>query len=184
MIFQTAADDMNMSASLKQGRTGDKGRQWLTASGESLALLSAVLRVIHPEQYALGRSTMEKLAGRADLFDVVKIWSSVFNGLQVISNRECPIHRDNKSRSEWYDLLATIGPYRSAVFEMPGIGIRLAYPTSTVIGLCGRVLRHGVSAADGERICIAQYMRENVQRRVGNINTGWSRWDYYRNLDT
>jgi RNA polymerase subunit RPABC4/transcription elongation factor Spt4 len=175
---------MNMLASLKQGQKGNSGRKWLKEIAESLAFFSAVLRVIHPELYALGQSTMERLAGRADLLEVLEIWSLVFNGLQAISNRECPIHRDTKSRSEWYDLLATIGPYRSAVFEIPGVGVRLAYPSGTVIGLCGRLLRHGVSAADGEHICIAQYMRENVQKRVGTMSAGWSRWDYYRNLDT
>jgi hypothetical protein len=172
---------MYMSASLKDSSEHKGGRTWLNEMAESSALMSGALRVMHPNLYLLGRSSIEKLGQRADLKDIVKIWSLVFNGVQVISNRECPIHRDNNSKHEWYDLLATLGPYESATVEMPDVGVRMAYPTGTLLGLCGRVIRHGVLAADRERICIAHYMRENVQRRLGNANTGWSRWDDYRN---
>jgi RNA polymerase subunit RPABC4/transcription elongation factor Spt4 len=169
-----------MSASLKPNQERKGGRRWLSEIGETLAFLSGVLRVMHPHQYALGRATMEQLIDREDLRDVLTLWPSIFNGLQAISNRECPIHRDHNTRCEWYDLLATIGPYRSAILEMPGLGLQFAYNAGTLVGLCGKMLRHGVSEADGERICLAQYMRENVQKRCGNTNVNWSRWDYYQ----
>jgi len=86
----------------------------------------------------------------ANLEDVVKLWYSIFNGAQVISNRETPVHRDNNSRSEWYDLLTTVGPYQEAILELPGVGLRFRYRSGTVIGLLRRVLSHGVSDADGE----------------------------------
>lgn len=171
---------MHMSANLKNGAEGNGGRKWLIEIAESSALISSAMRVMHPKLYQLGRSSMEKLTERQDLHEVVKIWSSIFNGVQVISNRECPIHRDNSSRHEWYDLLATVGPYKSTVMEMPDIGIRLNYPSGTLVALCGRVVRHGVAAADGERICVAYYMRENVQRRLGVVEANWSRWDDHR----
>jgi RNA polymerase subunit RPABC4/transcription elongation factor Spt4 len=171
---------MNMSASLKSHQENKGGRRWLSEIPDTLSFLSGVLRVMHPHQYQLGRDAMEQLMEREDLHEVLTLWPCIFNGLQIISNRECPIHRDYNTASEWYDLLATFGPYRSAILEMPGLGLRFPYRSGTIVGLCGRMLRHGVSAANGDRICLAQYMRENVQKRCGNTEFMWSTWDYYQ----
>jgi hypothetical protein len=146
---------------------------------ESLAILSGVIRVIHPELYQMGLTSIAALGQMANLQDIISIWTSIFNGILVISNRETPIHRDNLSHPEWYNLLATIGPYRSAIFELPGVGIRFRYNSGTVIGLSGRLLRHVVSESDGERVCIAYYMRDNVQRRLEAKFASWNSWDKY-----
>jgi RNA polymerase subunit RPABC4/transcription elongation factor Spt4 len=155
------------------------GHAWLTAIGESAALLSSVLRVIHPDLYAMARSSMDEMFTHENLADILHMWMSVFNGVSVICNRETPVHRDNYSSSEWYDMLTTIGPYESAIFELPGVGLRFPYPSGTIIGLCGRVLRHGVSVARGERVCLAYYMRKNVQDRLTNSFASWNSWNAY-----
>jgi hypothetical protein len=147
---------------------------------ESSVLLSSIIRVIHPELFDMGMDAMHHLGLHSDLSDVLKLWFSIFNGASVISNRETPTHRDNFSRSQWYDLLTTVGPYQEAILELPGVGLRFMYASGTVIGLCGRVLRHGVSEAGGERICVAYYMRENVQRRLNTQLASWNTWDSYR----
>jgi hypothetical protein len=128
----------------------------------------------------MGLEAMKKMQDLEDLQEALELWTSIFNGVQVISNRETPIHRDFQSRPEWYDLLVTVGPYKDTVFELPGIGIRFAYNSGTVIGLSGKVLRHGVTETEGERICLAYYMRENVQRRLGTNLASWNTWDSYK----
>lgn len=140
----------------------------------SSMLLSAMLSVMHPEQYEMGRACMKLLPAHCTDIDALDMWYSLFNGVQVISNRDTPIHRDNGTECPWLDMLATIGPYKNAMFHLPGIGVNLSYFSGTVIGLCGRLLRHGVSNVDGERICIAYYMRSNVQRRVETPPAGWT----------
>lgn len=105
---------------------------------------------------------------------ILDIWGSIFNGVQVISNRETPIHRDLASEHAWYDLLATVGNYRDTEFSMPGVGYNFEYSPGTLIGLCGKLLRHGVCEAFGDRVCIAYYMRSNVQRRLGAEFAGWN----------
>jgi len=128
----------------------------------------------------MARDAMLRLeANGGECADLVGIWSSVFNGCQVLSNRETPIHRDNNSRVEWYDLLCSVGPYHGARFEMPTVGLQFSYDTGVVMALCGKVLRHGVSPTPGERICIAYYMRENVQARLGSTYAGWCNRDGY-----
>ena len=147
---------------------------------ESSTLLSSILRVIHPDLFVMGLETMRKMGKEADPGDVLQLWYSVFNGVQIISNRETPVHRDHNSRWEWYDLLTTVGPYQNTVLEFPGLGLRFEYETGTVLGVCGRLIRHGVSEADGERVCVAYFMRENVQKRLGTKYANWSNWDSYR----
>jgi hypothetical protein len=172
--------DLNMSASIKPEQAHKGGRDWLASIAESSLVLSSVIKVIHPKLFEMGIQAMRAMQRQANLMEVLNLWYSIFNGVSVISNREAPIHRDNLAQSEWYDLLATVGPYHGAIFELPGLGIRLAYDSGTVIGLCGRVLKHGVSDSCGERICLAYYMRGNVQRRLGTTSATWSNWDLYR----
>ena len=169
-----------MSASLKLRNANKGGRDWLRAIQETSLLLSSIVRIIHPNLFWMGLEAMKKMQDLEDLQEALELWTSIFNGVQVISNRETPIHRDFQSRPEWYDLLVTVGPYKDTVFELPGIGIRFAYNSSTVIGLSGKVLRHGVTETEGERICLAYYMRENVQRRLGTNLASWNTWDSYK----
>jgi hypothetical protein len=172
--------NLRTSASLK-AKQGHGAQEWLISMAESAILLNSLMRVIHPQLFQMGMEGMKAMEGQECLLEALEMWYSIFNGVQVISNRETPIHRDHSSRWEWYDLLTTIGPYSSTFFEFPGVGIKLAYNSGTVIGLCGRVLRHGVTMSDGERICVAYYMKENVQKRLETTFATWSHWNFYVN---
>jgi hypothetical protein len=147
---------------------------------ESSTLLSSILRVIHPDLFFMGLVTMKKMGSKADPPEVLRLWYSLFNGVQIISNRETPVHRDHNSRWEWYDLLTSVGPYKNAILVFPGLGLTFQYDSGTVLGICGRLIRHGVSEAEGERICVAYFMRENVQKRLETRYAGWNKWDSYR----
>ncbi|KAF8260223.1 hypothetical protein EI94DRAFT_1611692, partial [Lactarius quietus] len=46
--------------------------------------------------------------------------------------------------------------------ELPGLGISLEYGPGTVIGILGATLEHEVSQFEGERVCYAYFMRDNV----------------------
>lgn len=137
-------------------------------------LVSTMLSFMHPAQYHMGISCIEKLPQHCGDHDAVETWNSVFNSLQVISNRETPLHRDNGSMASWFDVLVTVGPYKSAKFCLPGVGLPCRYDSGTMMALSGRVLQHGVTDIEGERICIANYMRKNVQERVETSLAGWS----------
>ncbi|KII90315.1 hypothetical protein PLICRDRAFT_106026, partial [Plicaturopsis crispa FD-325 SS-3] len=142
---------------------------WLADMAESIALINAVMAIIHPDLYRVGHNTLIRMRDVPEaplLAAVFDRWTAVFNAISVISSKETPIHRDNFSRAEWYDLLATIGHHTSAIFEVPGLGLRFDYSSSTIVGISGRVLAHGVSRAIGERLCLVFYMRDNVHERM------------------
>lgn len=143
------------------------------------ALLSAVLSVIHPDLYRSGMDTMKRLHAQPDLVPALQHWTSVFNAVTVLSNRATPLHRDNHSRPQWYDMLTTIGPYEEAWLELPGIGLKLQYNSGTVMGFGGKVLRHGVPECRGERVCLAYYMRDKVHERMEVEAAQWMKIQYY-----
>lgn len=122
----------------------------------------------------MARQAMVKLASMDESDDLVNLWTSIFNGCQVMSNRETPVHRDNNSAAAWYNLLCSVGPYQTADMELTNVGLTFQYNTGVVFAICGRILRHGVSATDGDRMCLAYYMRENVQYRLGSTLASWS----------
>jgi hypothetical protein len=149
-------------------------RKWSAQFHESSSLISAILSVIHPKLYSAARQVLIRLGNQSDLRDAAAQWASVFNGVQVIGNRTTPIHRDLKSRSEWYDMLASIGPYTESDMVLRNIGVRLRYNSGTIIGIGGRLIEHGVEDFEGERICFAYFMRANVHERMRVMNSGWS----------
>jgi len=138
--------------------------EWLDAISESNAICSAILAVIHPKLYDAGLQAIQRLRGTPDVNrqDVLRHWASVFSGVSVISNRRSPPHRDSGSRFNWYDLLVTLGTYRSLHLNLPGLGISLEYGPGTVVGISGMVLDHEVPEVEGDRVCYAYFMKDNV----------------------
>lgn len=112
------------------------------------------------------------------LKEVLALWSIPFSGLTVISNRSTPLHRDCNGRKEWMDLLVALGKYQEGIMTLPGLGVKLLYNPGTVVGISGRVLQHGVEC-DGERACLAYYMRDKVHERLGVRAPSWFNVDMF-----
>ena len=111
--------------------------------------------------------------------DVLSQWTSVFNGVSVIFNRLTPAHRDGNTRKQWYDLLVTLGHYRNCNLELPGLGLSLEYGPGTVVGLLGSTLEHEVSHFEGERVCYAYFMRDNVHEWARVPGNSWMTTAHY-----
>ena len=156
--------------------------EWLDAISQSNSILSAILAVIHPQLHGSGQETMNRLRQHADIQpqDVLRRWTSAFNGVSVIYNRVTPPHRDGNTRKQWYDLLVTLGRYRDCNLELPGIGCSLEYGPGTVVGLLGSTLEHAVAHFEGERVCYAYFMRDSVHEWARVPGHSWMDKDYYR----
>lgn len=148
---------------------------------ETFQLANAITGVIHPALYEMGRDSLAKIRQVDYLEDMASTWDSVFTGIQIISNRETPAHRDSYSAAEWYDLLYTFGSYRNGHLELPGVGVKFRYDSGTMIALGGHLLQHRVARVDGERACIAFYMRENVHSWLQTPPASWMTSSYYNN---
>jgi len=156
-------------------------RDWVQQMEETCALLGGIVSIINPAQFESGiacieaiRSHPAKVAKREYLEELLETWTSPYVAFSIMNNRDTPLHRDNKGGYRSMDLLTSVGNYINGRFSMPGLGIEFWYRPGSVIGIAGRVVRHGATA-EGERLCIAQYMRENVLKAVNVSEPDWSR---------
>lgn len=149
-------------------------QNWLRDNLEFLAICGGLLSIIHPELYELGAKAIQRLSDDPrylrdpeHLQDALRYWIVPFSGVAIISQRETPTHRDVGCRPNWYDLLTTLGEYEGATMRLPDLGYCLQYESGTMIGLCARVIRHGVEKQIPGRVCVSLFVRDNVLDRLG-----------------
>ncbi|KAA1478924.1 hypothetical protein DENSPDRAFT_788575 [Dentipellis sp. KUC8613] len=157
--------DVHVLAISSSLRTAE-GREWLRKIHETNAIISGILRIIHPELYQAGRVARERVKAQISDPAVIEEWASVFNGVSVISNRETLPHRDYNSRAEWYDILASVGTYEELSLHLPGLGLAIDYSPGTVVALLGKLLLHSVPRCTPDRVCYAWWFRENIHRNL------------------
>ena len=118
---------------------------------------------------------LQRLRELVDTREIAERWQSVYTGISVISNRITPSHRDRKGRPQWFDsLISYSDPSNGPQLLLNELGLELEYSSGTVVGLCGTVLKHEVrSWGDGDRVCYAHFMREEVRRKLGAPIAGW-----------
>src|SRR5258708_5037371 len=152
---------------------------WLDAISESNAILSAILAVIHPQLYDAGWQTTKCLRDTPKVDqDILSQWASIFSGISVISNRSTPLHQDRSSRSNWYNMLVTLGRYRKCNLKLPGLRVSLEYGPGMVLGISGSVLEHAAPSFKGDRVCYAYFMRDSVPGGVVIPASDWMHTKY------
>ena len=164
------------------------GGRWASEMEESSALIGSILGITHPELYQQGIEALTLLSSdgakfvddQDQLMRALKVWTSPFTALSVITNRSTPAHRDTKGRNEWLDFVVALGEDDSVgVMTFPGLGLSVGYNPGTVIALAGKVIRHAADFEGGERACIAYYMRNKVQERLGIPAGTWMNCSMY-----
>lgn len=146
-------------------------------------LCNSVVAITAPDMYDVGVSSIQEIRQDQNLYSFNQSdcrWPSIFNAAQVIVNRTTPPHRDNRGYNTAYDLLLSLGTHSDARLVIPELGSQISYKPGTMVELCGKILIHGVNQwIGGERICVAHFMRDNVQNRHGIPRPGWSHVNNY-----
>lgn len=130
------------------------------------ALMSAALAITHPEQYALTRECLIRLAEEhPDLETVLRIWPFAFNALAVVSNRCTPMHRDRKSGDDRdYDGMVTVGGDDDVTIKFDGLGFWGRYRSGTMVWTSCHTQLHSVSESPiAERVAFAAFVKQSVQ---------------------
>ncbi|KAG1847494.1 hypothetical protein C8R48DRAFT_545126, partial [Suillus tomentosus] len=165
--FQQGHEDGFMpevSATLK----GDRSLSVIQDMQRPGLISSAALRVMHPQLYRASISTHIELGnwaakqGLDDMCRFLQHWTSVYTGAAIMCNRKSPSHRDPKCPPEGFDILTCIGGYGHGVMQLTNLGIELAYDPGVMVSYSGRLVRHGVQVAEGDRIVWAWFMRDSV----------------------
>ncbi|TFK80966.1 hypothetical protein K466DRAFT_502948 [Polyporus arcularius HHB13444] len=153
---------------------------WCRDMRETSALFSAILRVAHPELYSAGRSSLLELSALERAEDPLPFWPSIFNTVQLLSNRESPFHRDTAGQPSWYDLLVTLGNYRRAELVLRNLGVQVAYKPGTIALLSSLVIHHGVRAVEPDRLCYSWFMSEALHKNLGVPTVPWMSLDVHQ----
>ncbi|KAG1882455.1 hypothetical protein F4604DRAFT_1921646 [Suillus subluteus] len=168
----------DVSATLK----GDVGHNITTSLQRSGILVSAALRVMHPDLYWAGIKTQVRLgewATQHQLHDMtyhLKHWTSVFNVVLVICNRRSPPHRDPKCRPEAFDIMTTTGIYHPVIMDFMNLGIKFLYGSGSMLASSCRLVRHHMHVEEGNWIVTAWYMRDSIHNFVGTPRTDYAKY--------
>ena len=153
--------------------------QWLEVHIQTNAIIGGILSIIHPEQYNIGIDMLRTLQAHPEqvhkaehLPKIFGVWNAPFNVLTLMSNRLTPYHRDNGATSPWYDILVPLGHYSNGRIEIPGLGYRFRYDPGTVVGISGRIVRHGAVCL-GDRVCLAYHNKTTVMDHLGMAKATW-----------
>ncbi|KAG1724466.1 hypothetical protein EDB19DRAFT_1644561 [Suillus lakei] len=146
------------------------------------ALITTALRVMHLKLYwsslatklALGLWAADKKLD--EMGDHLREWASVFAALTIMCNWCSPLHHDPLSHPQWFDVMTTFGNYGIASMKMPNLGIEIAYPPGCMVGGSGRIIRHGLDMADGDRTAWVWYMKDDVHEFVDSLRVGYSEY--------
>ncbi|KAG1887529.1 uncharacterized protein F5891DRAFT_966850 [Suillus fuscotomentosus] len=104
-------------------------------------------------------------------------WTSVYTGAAIMCNRKSPSHRDPKCPPEGFDILTCIGGYDHGVMQLTNLGIELAYDPGVMVSYSGRLVRHGVQVAEGDRIVWAWFMRDSVHNYAQTPHTEYAKYN-------
>ena len=92
---------------------------------------------------------------------VLELWQSPFSAFAVIANQEREFHWDNKGGCMLPDVLSMYSLYCRGHLEIP-LGSCFAYNPGTNVVFPRYLMEHRASKMDGERVCIASFLRPNV----------------------
>jgi len=156
---------------------------WMSSMGRVSEFLNNVLAMTHPDLHLAAAKGLEVLRQQRGINDLSNHWTSIFTGINVISNRRTINHRDRFGHLPWYDLLLSVGTYKRAKLVLHDLQAQFAYNPGTVVLLCGKLLYHEVPFwGAGDRVCYAHFMREEVLNCLGVLGrkVGWATVDKIR----
>ena len=151
----------------------------MDAMADMSAVVTGVLRIIHPELFHSGYYVMRKLQKKPRFTNVIGRWANPFNAISVVANRACPSHRDTKSRMPYYDILASFGNFPTFDFHLRSVGAKAVLKPGGMVALCGHMVMHEAKECDGDRICYAWYMRGSVHAHMHAHPASWMAQDVY-----
>lgn len=145
--------------------------------------INAIFSVISPQLFQAASEANWELKNNPDAYfgavpksrqnkwpetlESVQLWPTVCTGMSVITNRLTPSHRDHNGHHPWYDLLYSGGRHTKAVLKSVDVNGSFRYMPGTLVGICGKSLRHEVADYGGvDRQCIAHYIRFDVLERM------------------
>lgn len=162
-LDQRMCDSLHPSALIQRPQV----IQWLREISDFEGFLDEVLVVVHPELALICRTAQERAARDPALQKPLSFWPSLFGCIDIVVNRETPIHQDQGGTPQGYDALISLGVDHNARLELPDVGASFKYGPGCCVYLAGKVLRHGVPKWEGgERWALIHFVNDAVLDRL------------------
>ncbi|KAG2056543.1 hypothetical protein BDR06DRAFT_1005845 [Suillus hirtellus] len=120
---------------------------------------SAALHVMHPQLYRASISTHIELGnwvakqGLDDMCRFLQHWTSVYTGVAIMCG------------------------YDHGVMQLTNLGIELTYDPGVMVSYSGRLVRHGIQVAEGDRIVWAWFMRDSMHNYARTPRTEYAKYN-------
>lgn len=178
--FQGRAFPLYPSKAFSSPTHQEKTIRWFQSIYPILAVLSGVLKIVHPEQYALGMSLLEELPQHPQhlsnpefMLDLLARWALPFSGMAVLVNRSTAAHRDKGGFSTFFDLCTTFGHYSSVPFKLPQVRTTLSYSPGCSIILLAKIFIHEVPAIPADRVALILFTKDHIAETLKLSPCGW-----------
>ena len=140
----------------------DSGFGFLDDFQATNALVSAILAIIHPQQFRHGMALHDVLSSKDPYREVMPHWASAFTSMQVINNRIIAPHRDTGGPHSALDIVAAIGTYTGGRIHLTNCPYDIRQSPGSLFAFCARVFEHEVTTYEGDRISFAWFVKEVV----------------------
>jgi len=140
--------------------------KWLHEISEFEGFLDEVLATVHPDLALVCRTAREGATMVSTLQMPISFWPSLFGCMEIVVNRETPVHQDQGGTPHGYDALISLGVGHNARLELPDIGASFMYGPGCGVYLAGKVLRHSVPKWEGgERWAMIHFVKDSILDR-------------------
>ena len=125
-----------------------------------MCVLSAILRIVHPEEYDLSVRLQKKLAWHAEvpnrytLLELIQHWAFPFHRFDLTDNPPTYLWRDDRGVSGGINIISAFGDFVHGEVSFPNIGLTCDYNPGTVLCLPPRLFVHQFNTEGGKHFAI------------------------------
>ena len=159
-VFQPLSGHSPVVSSSLTRENRESGAAFLEKVYAPNAIISAILAIIHPQQFRYGMALNDQLADQEPFKEVMAKWSSCFTGMQVINNRIIGPHRDTGGPYSSLDVIAAVGEFKGGHIHLTNSPYDFRQSPGSILALASRVFEHEVMPYEGNRISFAWFVKD------------------------
>lgn len=144
--------------------------KWIRSNERLIAINTAILALIHPQQFSLGMSFLQAAIQHPAMIsnaEILHTWVSPMTGFVLNSHSPIWSEKTFDEECKWYDILNACGDYEGEDLFLPGINLQLRCSQRTTIGICSPIFKYRVGKVrTGSRMIFKWYMSQGLGEKL------------------
>jgi hypothetical protein len=134
--------------------------------------VNAILEFMDPDHYEEAKKVREEVEERMAGIEAIGIEDPlVYEGRELLFNRESGVHRDSQDPPLGYAILAALGDSRGARIRFPHLGLTVRMDPGDIVAIRGRIVPHEVVGPwTGQRISVPYFTHSSLWRALKKIS--------------